>query len=43
MAKAKPTLGRLNLVSDDPDASIAFYRRLGVEIVRSALRRNQIA
>jgi len=32
VAKAKPILGQLNLVSGDPAASIAFYRRLGVEI-----------
>jgi catechol 2,3-dioxygenase-like lactoylglutathione lyase family enzyme len=28
----KPTLGQINLVCGDVDASIAFYRRLGVEI-----------
>ena len=39
MAKAKPTLGQLNLVSGDPAASIAFYRRLGVEIADAAIWR----
>lgn len=28
----KPTLDQINLVCADPEASIAFYRRLGVEI-----------
>jgi uncharacterized glyoxalase superfamily protein PhnB len=28
----KPTLNQLNIVSGDPAASVAFYRRLGVEI-----------
>ncbi len=28
----KPVLNQINLVCGDPDASIAFYRRLGVEI-----------
>lgn len=28
----KPVLDQINLVCRDPDASIAFYRRLGVEI-----------
>jgi uncharacterized glyoxalase superfamily protein PhnB len=32
-----PTLGQLNLVSVDPVASIAFYRRLGVEIAEAAI------
>jgi uncharacterized glyoxalase superfamily protein PhnB len=39
MAKVKPVLGQLNLVSDDPVASIAFYRRLGVEIADAAIWR----
>ncbi|WP_119301881.1 VOC family protein [Dongia deserti] len=39
MPKAKPTLGQLNLVSGDPAASIAFYRRLGVEIADAAVWR----
>ena len=39
MAKVKPTLGQLNLVSVDPAASIAFYRRLGVEIADAAIWR----
>jgi catechol 2,3-dioxygenase-like lactoylglutathione lyase family enzyme len=29
---SKPILDQINLVCGDPDASIAFYRRLGVEI-----------
>lgn len=29
---SKPTLDQINLVCDDLDASIAFYRRLGVDI-----------
>lgn len=29
---SKPTLNQLNVVSADLDASLAFYRRLGVEI-----------
>jgi uncharacterized glyoxalase superfamily protein PhnB len=37
MAKAKPIFGQLNLVSGDPAASIAFYRRLGVEIADAAI------
>jgi catechol 2,3-dioxygenase-like lactoylglutathione lyase family enzyme len=28
----KPTLDQINIVSGDPAASIAFYRRLGVDI-----------
>jgi uncharacterized glyoxalase superfamily protein PhnB len=32
MLMSKPTLNQINLVSSDPCASIAFYRRLGVEI-----------
>jgi uncharacterized glyoxalase superfamily protein PhnB len=39
MAKAKPVLGQLNLVSGDPAVSIAFYRRLGVDIVEPAIWR----
>jgi uncharacterized glyoxalase superfamily protein PhnB len=39
MAKAKPTLGQLNIVSADPVASIVFYRRLGVEIAEAAIWR----
>ena len=39
MARAKPVLGQLNLVSGDPAASVAFYRRLGVEIADAAIRR----
>jgi catechol 2,3-dioxygenase-like lactoylglutathione lyase family enzyme len=32
MNSARPELDQINLVSGDPEASIAFYRRLGVEI-----------
>jgi hypothetical protein len=39
MAKAKPVLGQLNLVSGDPAVSIAFYRRLGVDIAEPAIWR----
>jgi catechol 2,3-dioxygenase-like lactoylglutathione lyase family enzyme len=35
----KPTLDQINLVCGDPDASIAFYRRLGVEIPDAAIWR----
>src|SRR5262245_3465127 len=39
MAKAKPVLDQLNLVSADPAASLALYRRLGVDIAEGALWR----
>ena len=39
MANVKPILGQLNVVSDDPSASIAFYRRLGVDIADAAIWR----
>jgi catechol 2,3-dioxygenase-like lactoylglutathione lyase family enzyme len=32
MLMSKPTLNQINLVCGDLSASIAFYRRLGVEI-----------
>jgi uncharacterized glyoxalase superfamily protein PhnB len=32
MDRIRPTLNQLNIVSGNVDASIAFYRRLGVEI-----------
>ena len=32
MDRTRPTLNQLNIVSSNPDASIAFYRRLGVDI-----------
>ena len=32
MAHARPVFDQLNIVSGDPEASIAFYRRLGVVI-----------
>jgi catechol 2,3-dioxygenase-like lactoylglutathione lyase family enzyme len=35
----KPTLDQINLVCGDVDASLAFYRRLGVEIPGAALWR----
>ena len=34
---SKPTLDQVNLVCGDVDASIAFYRRLGVEIPDAAV------
>jgi uncharacterized glyoxalase superfamily protein PhnB len=37
MAKVKPVLDQLNLVSADPAASVAFYRRLGVDIADAAI------
>jgi len=35
----KPTLDQINLVCGDTDASIAFYRRLGVDIPDAAIWR----
>ena len=32
MDRTRPTLNQVNIVSGDLDASIAFYRKLGVEI-----------
>ena len=32
MNRTPPTLNQVNIVSSDPDASIAFYRRLGLDI-----------
>jgi catechol 2,3-dioxygenase-like lactoylglutathione lyase family enzyme len=32
MDRVRPTLNQLNIVSANPEASIAFYRRLGVDI-----------
>ncbi len=39
MSRAKPILDQLNIVSGDMAASIAFYRRLGVEIPDQAIWR----
>lgn len=39
MSRAKPILDQLNIVSGDMAASIAFYRRLGVEIPDPAIWR----
>ena len=36
---ARPILNQLNIVSDDPAASIEFYRRLGVEIPQESVWR----
>jgi len=36
---SKPTLDQINLVCGDMDASLAFYRRLGVEIPDDAVWR----
>jgi catechol 2,3-dioxygenase-like lactoylglutathione lyase family enzyme len=32
MNRTPPTLDQLNIVSSNPEASIAFYRRLGLDI-----------
>lgn len=32
MDRIRPTLNQLNIVSSNPEASIAFYRRLGLDI-----------
>jgi catechol 2,3-dioxygenase-like lactoylglutathione lyase family enzyme len=32
MDKVRPVLNQINIVSRDPEASVAFYRRLGVDI-----------
>jgi uncharacterized glyoxalase superfamily protein PhnB len=32
MTRPGPLFNQINIVSDDPDRSIAFYRRLGVDI-----------
>jgi catechol 2,3-dioxygenase-like lactoylglutathione lyase family enzyme len=39
MADARPTLNQLDLVARDLDASIAFYRRLGLDIPESKVWR----
>src|SRR4051812_1672867 len=39
MLMSKPTLDQINLVCGDMDASLAFYRRLGVEIPESGVWR----
>jgi catechol 2,3-dioxygenase-like lactoylglutathione lyase family enzyme len=39
MLMSKATLNQINLISGDLDASIAFYRRLGVEIPDAAVWR----
>ncbi len=36
---AKPVLDQINIVCGDPDTSVAFYRRLGVEIPDGAIWR----
>ena len=41
MTKVKPVLGQLNLVSADPTASVAFYRRLGVDVADAAIWRTE--
>src|SRR5579871_402091 len=38
---SKPVFNKVNLVCGDFDASLAFYRRLGVEIPESAVWRTQ--
>src|SRR5690348_12359776 len=32
MDEIRPVLNQINIVSRDPEASVAFYRRLGVDI-----------
>ena len=32
MDRTRPTVNQLNIVSSNPEASIAFYRRLGLDI-----------
>jgi catechol 2,3-dioxygenase-like lactoylglutathione lyase family enzyme len=39
MADAPPVLSQINLVVRDMDATLAFYRRLGVEIPEDSARR----
>src|SRR5579863_1626109 len=39
MERNRPRLDQINIVSADPDASIAFYRRLGVEIAEDGVWR----
>jgi len=39
MERTRPTLNQLNIVSGYVDASTAFYRKLGVEIAESRIRR----
>jgi catechol 2,3-dioxygenase-like lactoylglutathione lyase family enzyme len=36
---SKPVLNQINLVCGDPDASIAFYRKLGMEILEAQVWR----
>jgi catechol 2,3-dioxygenase-like lactoylglutathione lyase family enzyme len=39
MDRIRPRLDQINIVSANPDASIAFYRRLGVEIAEDGVWR----
>src|SRR4051812_4047540 len=39
MANARPVLSQVNIVSGDLDASLEFYRRLGIEFPRDAVWR----
>ena len=39
MAQSRPRLDQINIVSGNPEASIAFYRRLGVEIAEDRIWR----
>ena len=39
MDRVRPVLNQINIVSRDPDASVAFYRRLGVDIPDSNIWR----
>jgi catechol 2,3-dioxygenase-like lactoylglutathione lyase family enzyme len=38
MDRTPPTLNQLNIISSNLDASIAFYRRLGVDLSEQVLR-----
>ena len=42
MDRTRPTLNQLNIVSGNPDASIAFYRRLGIDIPEPRVWRTAI-
>jgi hypothetical protein len=39
MDRHRPRLDQINIVSGNPEASIAFYRRLGVDIAEDGIWR----
>ncbi|WP_421999686.1 VOC family protein [Reyranella sp.] len=41
MDRTRPTLNQVNIVSGDADASIAFYRRLGLDIPAAEIWRTE--